>query len=281
MSVTAGLSLIIYGLGEAQSAGWTSPSTLIAVSLAPLLFIAFGLVERRSADPLVPFALLRRRAAVGNVLATLQSSTAAATVFLAPLYMQQVWGFSPLQAGAASLPLPFGYALGARVSSRLVSRVGTKQLVCAGFLLLGGGALWLARSPVHASYVSTFLPALFIRTVGQALVVVPIVVTLTSGVDKGDQGITAGLFNMSQQLGGTIGLAVIATVAAAASAVGGSHVAAEAHGIRVAFLACGLVAIVGCLLALSSLQAPGNVLEAAPTDVADMHPIDGRCEPHG
>jgi len=270
VTVTTALALVIYGLGEAQSTSWSSTPTLTSLLLAPVLLVLFVLAERRSKDPLLPFALLRRRAAVGNLISVLQQSIGAATAFLAPLYMQQIWGFSAGRAGAATLPLPIGFGIGARLSSRLVSRLGVTRLVGVGFVLVACGLGWLARSPVHASYFTTFMPGLFVRSIGQGLVVVPLVVTVTSGVKREDQGIAAGLYNMSQQLGGALGLAVIATVASAAAAVPGSHLVAEAHGIRVAFLVCTVVALVGCSMAVLALRSPSSLAPVVAPDEADV-----------
>jgi len=261
VTVTAGLALVIFGLGEAQSTSWTSRPTIISLTLAPIFILAFVVIEHRTAEPLLPFALLRRRAAVGNLLSVLQQGVGASTAFLAPLFMQQVWGFSAGRTGAATLPLPIGFGIGARLSSRLVSRVGAKRLVCVGFTLVACGCFLLSMVPIHGDYFTTFMPALFLRSFGQGLVVVPVVLTVTSGVDKKDQGIAAGLFNMSQQLGGAIGLAVIATIAAAATSPGPNHLAGEAHGIRVAFLVALGIGFAGVTLALTSLKSEPPEIE--------------------
>jgi EmrB/QacA subfamily drug resistance transporter len=255
VTVTAGLALVIFSLGEAQSTSWSSTPTIIGLTLAPLFILAFVVIEHRTAEPLLPFALLRRRAAVGNLLSVLQQSVGASTAFLAPLLMQQVWGFSAGRAGAATLPLPIGFGIGARLSSRLVPRVGEKRLVSVGFALAACGCFLLSRVPTHGDYFTTLMPALALRSFGQGLVVVPVVLIVTSGVDRKDQGIAAGLFNMSQQLGGAIGLAVIATIAAAATSPGPNHLAGEAHGIRVAFLVALGIAAVGATLALTAMKA--------------------------
>jgi EmrB/QacA subfamily drug resistance transporter len=255
VTVTAGLALVIFGLGEAQSTSWSSLPTIIALTLAPIFIVAFVVIEHRSAEPLLPFALLRRRAAVGNLLSVLQQGVGASTAFLAPLFMQQVWGFSAGRAGAATLPLPIGFGIGARLSSRLVSRVGARRLVGVGFALVVCGCFLLSRAPVHRDYFTTLMPALFLRSFGQGLVVVPVVLTVTAGVEKKDQGIAAGLFNMSQQLGGALGLAAIATIAAAATSPGPNHLAAEAHGIRTAFLVALGIGVAGVLLALASMKS--------------------------
>jgi MFS family permease len=256
LSVTLALALVIFGLGEAQSTSWTSTPVLSTLALAPVLLVIFAVVERSAREPLVPITLLRRRAAVANVLAVFQQSIGASTTFLAPLFLQQVWGFSPLHAGAGALPLPIGFVIGARLSSRLVHRFGAKPLVTVGFVLVAVGLIWLAQLPSNADYFATFFPALLVRSLGQGLVVVPIVVTVTSGVRHEEQGIAAGFFNMSQQLGGTLGLAVIATVVSAASRQGPIHDAARAHGFRLGFFICAVFSVTGALTAVIWLQSP-------------------------
>jgi EmrB/QacA subfamily drug resistance transporter len=256
--VTTALALVIYGLGEAQSTSWTSKSTLIALFAAPVFLAGFVLVEHRARDPLLPFALLRRRAAVGNIGAVLQQSIGTSIGFLAPLFMQHIWGFRAVQAGAGTLPLPIGFAIGIRLSSRFVNRFGVRRLAVGGFLLAALGYGWIARTPVHGDYFTTFLPGLVVCSTGQGLVFMRLLVIITSGVRKEDQGIAAGLYTMSQQLGGAVGLAAVATVASAAAVVAGSRVAAEAHGIRVAFFVCMCIAIFGAILVRCFLVGPAT-----------------------
>ena len=241
------------------------------------------MIEHHTAEPLLPFALLRRRAAVGNLLSVLQQSVGASTAFLAPLLMQQVWGFSAGRAGAATLPLPIGFGIGARVSSRLVPRrVGAKTpaWVTVGFALAACGCFLLSRVPTHSDYFTTFMPALALRSFGQGLVVVPVVLTVTAGVDKKDQGIAAGLFNMSQQLGGAIGLAVIATIAAAATCRTKPPRRRGHHGIRIGHFFCVAlgIAAVGATLAVTAMKsAPGARHEREITVLGpDGEPIPSR-----
>jgi EmrB/QacA subfamily drug resistance transporter len=279
VTVTLGLGLVIYGLGEAQSSSWTATPTVVALAAAPLLLIVFYLLERRTREPLLPLLLLRRRGAVANALAIFQQSAGATTGFLAPLFMQQVWGFSALRAGASTLPLPLGFGIGARVASRVVGRLGTRRVILTGFCLIAVGTAWLTQVPQHQSYFSSMAFPLLVRSLGQGLVIVPIALSATAGVRREDHGIAAGLFNMSQQLGGAIGLAAIATVAAAATRSAGGGVAGETHGIHLALLVTlclPLIAATISLLALrdtatppSSLRQSGNDQSGATGDAED------------
>jgi MFS family permease len=256
LTVTLGLGLVIYGLGEAQSSSWTSTATLAALSAAPLLLVVFYLIERRTKEPLLPIGLLRGRGAIANVLAIFQQSAGATTGFLAPLFMQQIWGFSPLRAGVSTLPLPIGFGIGARVSSRVVGRLGSRRIILIGFCLIAVGTAWLTQVPAHESYFTTLAAPLLIRSVGQGLVIVAIALSATAGVRREDQGIAAGLFNMSQQLGGAIGLAAIATVAAAATRAGGGGIAGGTHGIHVAFLVTLCLPLIAAGVTVFALRNP-------------------------
>ena len=255
VTVTLGLGLVIYGLGEAQSSSWTATPTLVALASAPLLLVAFYLIERRTKEPLLPLGLLRGRTAVANALAILQQSAGATTGFLAPLFMQQVWGFSALRAGVSTLPLPLGFGIGARFSSLLVGRFSARRIILTGFCLIAVGTAWLIEVPEHQSYFSSLAVPFLIRSIGQGLVIVPIALSATAGVRRADQGIAAGLFNMSQQLGGAIGLAAIATVAAVATSSGGGGLAAETHGIHVAFLVTLCLPLIGAVISVVGLKS--------------------------
>ena len=265
VTVTLALALIVYGLGEAESTSWTSRPTLIALCAAPVLLAAFVVIERRSPEPLLPFALLWRRAAVGNLLSVLQQSLGAATSFLAPLYMQQIWGFPANEAGAGTLPLSLGFFFGARLSNRIARRFGVRLAISLGFAFATIGMTWLTFVPVHPSYFTSFLPGLFVRGFGQSIIVVQALGVATGGVRREDQGIAAGLYNMSQQLGGALGLAAIATVASAAAAGAGGHLLGEAHGLRVGLGVCACIAFSGLVIALTCLnRVPARGAAASP-----------------
>lgn len=248
VSVTSALALLLYALSNGQGAGWGSASTVVAFTLTVLLGAGFAVVETRAADPLVPFRLLRRRAAIGNLASALQSTMGASSTFLTALYLQQVFGFSPSRAGVATLPLPVCFALGANVSSRAVHRVGPRRLATGAFLLLTAALAWMARTPAHASYATTLLPALAVLGVGLGAAQVPIINTVTTGVDSAEQGIVAALYNMFQRMGGAVGLAVMATLAAAAAGSVQAGAATEGHGIRTAFAVAALVGVAGSVV---------------------------------
>jgi EmrB/QacA subfamily drug resistance transporter len=254
VSGTLALGLLIYGLGEAQSAGWLAISTLVAFAASPVLLITFILVERGASHPLLPLSLLRRPASVGYIILILQQAVATAAVFLTPLYMQQVWHYSAEFAGLATIPGPLAFALGSQTSSRLLARVGVMPIILAGFFCTAIGSLILAHVPVDRAYLTSVLPALIVRAIGQGLIIVPVLDLVTAGVPERDRGVASGLYNMSQQLGGASGLAAIAAVAAAAVKPQGHVIAGQVHGMRTAFSVCVAIACAGAALTVWALR---------------------------
>jgi EmrB/QacA subfamily drug resistance transporter len=256
VTVTAALALVIFGLGEAQSAGWTATATLVPLLLSPLMLGLFVLVERRTREPLVPFSLLRKRAAIGNALAVFAGGTSITTGFLAPLLFQQVWGGSALRTGIATIPLQVGFASGARSSSVLIGRFGPKRVILLAALFIMVGLVWMARAPAHDAYWQSFGVPMFIRAFGQGMVIVPIALIATSEASPEDRGIVSGLYNMCGQLGSAIGLAAIATVFAVTTAAAGGGVHGELHGIHAGFTAATLLPLLVVTVALVGLRKP-------------------------
>jgi predicted MFS family arabinose efflux permease len=207
----------------------------------------FLLIERHSRQPLLPLRLLRRRGAIANVSLALLGTISTAALFLSALYMQQVFAYSAGKAGAATLSLPAGYAIGANLGSRALNRIGARRLAASGFVLLAASLLWLDRIPTHGRYVTTFLPALLVLGTGLGMALVPSIVTATAGVGPDDHGVAAGLCTMSQQMGGAIGLAALATIAASGVA-GVGHAVAETEGIRLAYLVAMGISVGGAFL---------------------------------
>jgi EmrB/QacA subfamily drug resistance transporter len=271
ITVTAGVGLLIFGVSQAESAGWTAPSVVGSLAGSVVLVCLFLVIERRTALPLLPIRLLRRRGSIGNVSLAALGTVSTAALFLSALYMQQVFGYSAGKAGAATLSLPAGYAVGANIGSRALNRLGARRLAASGFVLLAGSLLWLDRIPTHGHYVTTFLPALLVLGTGLGMALVPSIVTATAGVGSEDHGVAAGLCTMAQQMGGAIGLAALATIAAS-TVTGVGRAAAETHGMRLAFLVAMGISVVGAVLVgfglpLAKPYAERTVAEPAATPV--------------
>jgi EmrB/QacA subfamily drug resistance transporter len=259
VSITAGLSLLVYALVDASNAGWGSTQTVGLLVAASVLLAAFVAVELRSAQPLVPFGIFRSRTLTGaNVSGLLIGASLFSMFFFVSLYMQQVLGYSALKAGLAYLPLALTIIVSAGVASQLATRLGFKPILIAGMLLVAAGLVWFAQVSVGGGYVSDVLGPSLLAAAGLGLAFVPVTIAAVSGVREADSGLASGLINTSQQIGGALGLAILATVATArtddvmAAARGDRSQLALAltEGFQNAFLVGAGFAVVGALLAL-------------------------------
>ncbi len=255
LSITAGLSILVYALVDATDAGWGSTQTVGLLALAAALVVAFVGVELRSDHPLVPFRVFRSRTLTGaNVSGLLIGASLFSMFFFVSLYMQQVLGYSALKAGLAYLPLALAIIVSAGAASQLATRVGFKPVLIAGMLLVAVGLVWFAQVSVGGGYVSDILGPSLVAAVGLGFAFVPVTIAAVSGVSEQDSGLASGLINTSQQIGGALGLAILATVAnsrtADVTASGaGNPVGALAEGFQNAFLVGASFALVGALLA--------------------------------
>jgi EmrB/QacA subfamily drug resistance transporter len=214
VSVTAGISLLVYALVDAVNAGWTSTQTLGLGAIALALIGAFIAIELRTAHPLIPFSIFRKRTLTGaNVVAVLVAMSLFSMFFFISLYMQQVLGYDALKAGVAYLPLALGIIVSAGVASQLVTRVGFKPVMVAGFVFVAGGLAWFAQVSPSGTYVGDVLFPSLLAAVGLGLVFVPLTIAAVAGVSPEESGLASGLINTSQQVGGALGLAILATIA--------------------------------------------------------------------
>jgi EmrB/QacA subfamily drug resistance transporter len=255
VSITAGLMTLVYAIVQAGEHGWTSARTLGLFLLAAVLHVAFVVIERRSKAPLVRlsiFAVRSLRAA--NVSMFLVASGLFAMFFFNTLYIQRVLGYGPLEAGLAFLPFTAGIMVSAGFASKFTPRLGVRPVAIGGMLVTIAGMGLLTRISVDGSYASDVLPALVLTALGLGAVFVPLTLVATTGLENEDQGLASGIFNTSQQIGGALGLAILASLAASktASATGVSQQAALVEGFHVAFAggAAFMVVALGCFLAL-------------------------------
>jgi predicted MFS family arabinose efflux permease len=263
ISVTAGLSILVYALVDADSAGWGSTQTLVLIALAALLLTAFVVIERRSPAPLVPERLVKLGTVRGsNAVGLLVGASLFSMFFFVSLYMQQVLGFSPLRTGLSYLPLAVTIILSAGVASQLVSRVGFKPVLLVGTLFIAGGLIWFSRISVDGSFASDVLGPSLLAAVGLGFSFVPTTIGAVSGVARDDAGLASGLINASQQIGGALGLAVLATIAngrtddavAAAGGDPGALTTALTDGFQAAFVGGAGFALLGFLLAATMIS---------------------------
>jgi EmrB/QacA subfamily drug resistance transporter len=229
VTVTAGLSLLVYTMVDANNAGWGSTQTIVLGAVSLALLAAFVVTELRSRAPLVPFRFFRLPNITGaNVSGLLIGASLFSMFFFVSLYMQQVLGYKPLKAGLSYLPLAMTIILSAGIASQLVSRFGFKPILISGMALVATGLLMFAGVPVHGSYVSDVLPASLVAGAGLGFSFVPVTIAAVSGVRDSDAGLASGLINTSQQIGGALGLAVLSTIATSRT----NDVMAAARGAR-------------------------------------------------
>jgi EmrB/QacA subfamily drug resistance transporter len=213
VTVTGGLLALVYGLTATGEHGWTDPTALTALAAGAALLTAFVLVERRAASPLVPIHVLRRRTVVwGNLAGLVAFVTETSLVFLMTLYLQDVLGFSPLAAGLSFGVLGAGTVLGGVAASRFIGRFGARAALVSGGLLQTAATLALYGLGDDRGSLALLLAATFAGGVGNMLAIVGFMVTATSGIPDGEQGMATGLATMTQQIGITMGTPVMSAV---------------------------------------------------------------------
>lgn len=213
--MTGGMTLVVYGLSRVATHGWSDNLTVATLGFGAALLVLFLLVELRAKQPLMPLSLFANRNRMGAyALRMVAGSTTLSVLFFLTQIVQNVLGYSPLKAGFAFLPLGVGVVITAQVTSRLVGWIGPRLPITAGALVVAGGLAWLTRISDHATYASDILPALIVLSVGLGLIFLPTTVVAVSGAARHESGLASAVLNVSQQLGGSIGLAVLGTIAA-------------------------------------------------------------------
>jgi EmrB/QacA subfamily drug resistance transporter len=280
VSVTAGLSLLVFTLVDANNAGWTSGQTLGLAAVALALLAAFVVIELRSKAPLVPFAIFRNRTISGtNVVGLLVAMALFSMFFFVSLYMQMVLGYDALEAGLAYLPLAGGIIVSAGIASGLVTKFGFKPILVSGLVLTAIGLVWFSQVDVGGSYVGDILFPSLVAAVGLGFAFVPMTIAAVSGVEANQAGLASGLINTSQQVGGALGLAILASIAnsrtdelmQAANGAQSALPSALTEGFQLAFIVGAAFAVVGAILAatlISSSESRDHAEAARAGDVA-------------
>ena len=215
IAVTAGLIVLVYAIVKAETFGWGSLRTIGLLAAAAALLAAFVAIERTSHAPLVRLGIFRTRSlTVANLVLFAVAGGLFANFFFASLYVQQILGYTPLEAGLAFLPVTVGIGIGAALAQKLVKAFGVRAVAIVGMVIAAAGLFVLSRIPVDGSYLANLLPGLIPMSVGMGLTFVPITLIATTNMSDDDAGLASGLFNTSQQMGGALGLAVLATLAA-------------------------------------------------------------------
>jgi EmrB/QacA subfamily drug resistance transporter len=270
--VTGGMLLLVYALVKAPTVGWGSTRTIAEIGGALAMVVAFVENERRTKNPLAPLSIFRIN---GLGFANLTQLTAfagfLALFFFLTLYMQNVLHFSAIQTGAAYVPLALTIGISAGITSQLIARVGTRALIVAGALIAAGGLYWLSRIPVHGTYLANLLPGMLVLSVGFGPVFVGVATAANAGVPADKAGLAAALLNASQQLGGSLGLAIFTAVATSRTQhLLVAHTAAPqalTAGFQRALMVGSLFILAAAMIALRATNTRGEAEPEAPTDV--------------
>jgi EmrB/QacA subfamily drug resistance transporter len=263
VTVTAGLSVLVYAIVDAVDAGWGSTQTIGLLALSAALIGSFIAIELRSKAPLMPFGIFRLRTLTGaNVVGLLVGASLFSAFFFISLYMQQVLGFSAIEAGLSYLPLALTIIASAGIGSQLVTRLGFKPVLAAGMVFIAAGLGWFSQVSVDGSFLSDVLGPSLLMATGLGFAFVTSTIAAVSGVPERESGLASGLINTSQQIGGALGLAVLATIANSRTddvmASGGGDPSqlpvALTEGFQSAFMGGAAIALLGLVLTLTLIR---------------------------
>lgn len=219
LTATAGLFSLVYAFTLAATDGWTDGHTSLFFALAALFLTVFIAIEMRVKNPLLPMRILAERNRAGSYIGSLFVSAGLFSMFLfLGLYLQVILGYTPLHTGFAFLPFSIGIMLFAGIAAKLLPTMGPRPLMLWGLIQSAIGLLLLARITPETSYVTHVLPALIVMSTGMALVFIPMATTSLHGIGSHDSGVGSAMLNTSQQIGGSLGTALLNTIAATATA---------------------------------------------------------------
>jgi EmrB/QacA subfamily drug resistance transporter len=272
ITATGGLLALVYGFTRAGSDGWGSSVTLGFIAAAVVLLASFVLIERRSSHPLLPLRVVLDRNRGGSFIAALLVGIAMFATFLfLTYYFQGTLGYSAVRTGFAFLPFSLGIITGATLSSRLLPRVGPRWLMTGGFSLAAIGLLLFTGVGVHTDYLLRLLPAEIIVSFGMGTAFVPLSSTALIGVDPNDAGVASAMVNTTQQTGASLGVSLLNTVAATATANYLLHHGTDSlaraqalvHGYTISFRISAVLLAVAAVSTLSILRATKDDVGAA------------------
>jgi EmrB/QacA subfamily drug resistance transporter len=280
VTITLGTMALVFTLIKGNDWGWTSGRTLAGLAASVLLLLTFVLIERRHEDPLIPLRIFSNRSvAASNAALLVVGAALFGLFFFCTLYLQQVLGYNALKTGVAYLPLSLSLILSSVLASRLVDRFTPKPILVAGLLVGTGGYVLLGRVTGHGDYASHVLPAMLVIGAGFGASFVPITIAATTGVAAGDSGLASGLVNTTQQVGGSLGLAILSSVSTSriSDALGGGSALPDAltHGFKGAFTVGAILCAAGAVLAMTLL--PGRPRRAEDEHVEVLSMAFARC----
>jgi MFS family permease len=271
--VTASLMLAVYAIVNGNGVGWTSLHTLGLLAVAGALLVTFLAIEGRASAPLMPLGLFRlRNVSTANVVGVLWAAAMFAWFFLSALYLQLVLGYSPLQVGLAFLPANLIMAvLSLGLSAKLVLRFGIRAPLATGLLLAAAGLALFAQAPVDGVFLVDVLPSMILLGLGAGMALNPVLLAAMSDVEPGEAGLASGVVNTSFMMGGALGLAILASLAASRTetlaAERGDPLTALTGGYHAAFL-------VGALFAAGAAVLSALLLREGTAPVEALHEED-------
>ncbi|MCF2532369.1 MFS transporter [Yinghuangia soli] len=272
LTVTAGLTLLVYVLVEAPAAGWTSGGILTAAALAAALLAAFAVIESRSADPLMPLRLFRNRSlAAATAITFVFMGTFGAIPYFLTILWQQVQDMSALQTGFAFLVPAVAIFVGTQAGEKLTTRAGLRASLLTGFVLGAGGTVLLAAGVTADGSYGVLVPGLVVMGIGQGIAWTAMWIAAASGVDASQQGVASGLASTTSQIGAAVGLAIFVAIANADTGglTGDRLGEAVADGQQTALYIVAAALLLGAVAALAFRRPPADESRPAAEFVAD------------
>src|SRR5260370_603835 len=218
VALTAGGLLLVYGLAGVATHDWSDSVTRATLIIAVAFLITFVLLESRGRSPLMPLRIFANRNRSGAYMLSLAiGASLSGTLFVLTLFLQNVLGFTPLQAGFAFLPTALGVIVGAEITSRVIARVGPRVPMTTGALMAAIGMFWLSAVTVHATYFADVVGPLAVLAIGLGMAFVSTSATAISAITPSESGLASALLNVGRQLGGSLGIPNLGSVAATLS----------------------------------------------------------------
>ncbi|MFD8705684.1 MFS transporter [Kitasatospora sp. NPDC059648] len=268
---TSGVGLLVFGVVRTDSLGWGSPATVATLATAAALLAAFAFAESRVSAPLLGLHLLRSRWVAGaNVLVFLAAAGQFTAFYFVSLYMQQVLGMGAAATGAAFLPFSAGVVAGTIAATRITAVRTPRASLVPGALLAAAGLAWFAHIRPGGSFLIDVLGPSLVTSIGTGLVLAPVATAATTGVTPGEAGTASGLFNSSRQLGGCVGLAALATIAAHHTGTATDPAALD-NGYALGLAIAAVLFVLAAVVALGTLPRRRG-------ETPDPRPADNRLE---
>jgi EmrB/QacA subfamily drug resistance transporter len=279
LAATSGLFCLVFGITKAETEGWNGQSTMTFLAISVVLLFVFLFIEYRSSHPLLPLRIVLDRNRGGAYLASFFVGIGLMSMFLfISFFFQGVLQYSPLTSGLLFLPFSAGVIVSAGIASQLLPRFGPRWITATGFVMATTGIALYTRLTPDSTYVANILPSILIISLGMGLVFVPLSATALFGVGNHDAGVASAVLNTAQQIGGSIGVAFLNTIAASATTayivangLQGNSPEALVHGFTTTFVWSACIIAVGGTAWVSLVRITKKDLSATDAAPAAMH----------